>query len=355
MGVITWWWEGDGPVGFSGADVEQLEALAREVEDRSRQLARTRATLTSSLGAAPWNGRHAEVFREQWGREHSRALSAAHLFLHQAGETLRINAQQQRDASSAGGGGAGLGAKGGRHLWDAIVEAIRKVLRELRDPSGKPLYENGAKPGDVMQGGAGDCWMLASLAAIVRTPGGEEYIKSLIHDNGDGTYTVTFEDGQKVTVNGQSDDLSSHTGGDKWVLILENAFAKKHGGLAGDYMDGNWPEVALKELGLENVRNKMVTDMSDAELSALLRSGQPVVAAADVQNPGGFTLDNGATGGHAFSVVDSTANTVTMRNPWGSNSGLSAEGVTLNSDGTFTISLADFRRLFFRVDWASKP
>lgn len=46
------------------------------------------------------------------------------------------------------------------------------------------------QPGDVQQGHLGDCWLLASLAAVAKTHPG--VIEQAIQPNGDGTYTVTL-------------------------------------------------------------------------------------------------------------------------------------------------------------------
>jgi hypothetical protein len=51
------------------------------------------------------------------------------------------------------------------------------------------------QPGDVQQGHLGDCWLLASLAAVARTNPG--VIARGIQDNGDGSFTVTLYGDEK--------------------------------------------------------------------------------------------------------------------------------------------------------------
>ena len=232
----------------------------------------------------------------------------------------------------------------------------------------KPLFEDGARPTDIQQGRSGDCWMLASLSAIARTPAGREWLKAVITDNHDGTYTVHFKNGEDVTVDDSSDILgrNASSGEDKWVLIIEKAFAKRHGGLESQYMHGNWPEEGLADLGLVS-DHKYVQHfqdqselISDADLRVLLKSGDPVVATADLHRLHGLQWNNGYRPEehnfkpqlHSFSVVDATGDNVTLRNPWGHNDHLKLDGVSLQNDGTFTISLSEFRRVFFRVDYA---
>lgn len=45
---------------------------------------------------------------------------------------------------------------------------------------------------DIQQGDYGDCYFMSSMGAIAREHPG--FIEKMIHDNGDGTYTVTFYD-----------------------------------------------------------------------------------------------------------------------------------------------------------------
>jgi len=347
-------------VGFSGAEAEQLEALAKQVEAASRHIGGVKSSLTSTIGSAPWSGQGADHFRQRWTREYARSMSDAQAFLREAGRVLHENARQQREASAADGGQTAVGGSSHKHWWDSILDAIRRLIRDQRDPKLLPVFQHGLRPEDIHQGAAGDCWLLASLGAIVTTPGGAAYIKSMIHENGDGTYTVTFADGTKVTVDDTFAPESVLSNRDKWVFIIESAFAKKNGGLRGDYMDGNSVVTALAALGLSGVQWKGVADLSDADLAAILTSGKPLVAVAHLSTPqdgaGGLTVTQGPAGEHAISVISHTGTTVTMRNPWGNNDHLvPPAGITLNDDGTFTVTFEQFRQLFLEVDWADAP
>src|SRR5690606_36561200 len=51
---------------------------------------------------------------------------------------------------------------------------------------------NDIDPNDVSQGQLGDCYFIASLAAIARQ--NPDLIREMIRDNGDGTYTITFHE-----------------------------------------------------------------------------------------------------------------------------------------------------------------
>mmetsp|Transcript_59395 Transcript_59395/g.159040 ORF Transcript_59395/g.159040 Transcript_59395/m.159040 type:complete len:723 (-) Transcript_59395:66-2234(-) len=111
-------------------------------------------------------------------------------------------------------------------------------------------------PGDLQQGGLGDCWLLSSFAALCEFP---HEVRKLVTPNvlaKDGKYTVNLYDyGQKKVVPVVVDDripmgqggLPLFTGFSKddeiWPCILEKAVAK----LAGSYanIDGADPLFAL--------------------------------------------------------------------------------------------------------------
>lgn len=116
---------------------------------------------------------------------------------------------------------------------------------------------------DVRQGLIGDCYFVAVLAAIARVR--PDLIRDMVRDNGDGTYTVTFQIRQgfsglfgaysdkTVTVDGtfwQSDGSpiyagpgdSGPDGAELWVMVIEKAWAELHGGygeITGGNVDGN--------------------------------------------------------------------------------------------------------------------
>jgi hypothetical protein len=60
---------------------------------------------------------------------------------------------------------------------------------------GVPLFAEGVEKtdaGSITQGGVYDCRFLAELASFLRTPRGKQAIATMISENGDGTFTVTF-------------------------------------------------------------------------------------------------------------------------------------------------------------------
>jgi hypothetical protein len=59
--------------------------------------------LNGSIHSSPWSGRNADLFRRKWDSEYWHSIRQASEFLKEASTDLRRNAQQQRDASAAGG------------------------------------------------------------------------------------------------------------------------------------------------------------------------------------------------------------------------------------------------------------
>jgi pimeloyl-ACP methyl ester carboxylesterase len=89
--------------GMVGADADHLDRLAARMQSTSAALGLLGRAIGVALRAAPWFGGVADVFRQRWAAEHARALVETSEFLRQNAIVLRANAQQQRDASGAGG------------------------------------------------------------------------------------------------------------------------------------------------------------------------------------------------------------------------------------------------------------
>lgn len=233
------------------------------------------------------------------------------------------------------------------------------------DRSGDPLYPNGEPSiDDIDQGDFGDCWLLAALGSTALT--NPDKIKDLITDNGDGTYTVHFQDGD-VTV---SDDALLDQGADqgKWVAVVETAYAERDGGtfdeIEGGYSDHAYQDLFGADTGdfdpdstndLIFGDNKSPGDSYD-EMEEALADGRPVTASVN----GRIGID----GGHALIVTNvyerDGVRYVEMMNPHASNSaeiidGVEAAGGEAYSDGRIVMNIDDFSEEFYKVryvqDW----
>ena len=233
------------------------------------------------------------------------------------------------------------------------------------DRSDDPLYPNG-EPSitDIDQGNFGDCWLLAALGSTALTD--PQKIKDLITDNGDGTYTVHFQDGD-VTV---SDDALLDQGADqgKWVAIVETAYAEREGGTYEE-IDGGDVNDAYEDLFGANTGsfdpdstsdlffgdNKSPGDSYDTMREAL-DDGRAVTASVD----GRIGID----GGHALIVTNvyerDGVQYVELMNPWASNNdeiinGVEEAGGEAYPDGRIVMNIDDFSEEFYKVryveDW----
>ncbi len=114
------------PSGMTGADADELDRLAHEIDQLASRFAGARTDIDRTLRAAPWHGAGANRFRHQWSGEFARSLVAAEHFLDDAAKALRDNARQQRDASAGPGGGHG-GRIPGTHpgsLLDRLIHIL---------------------------------------------------------------------------------------------------------------------------------------------------------------------------------------------------------------------------------------
>lgn len=355
-----------------GADAEQLEALARRLDEHAARLRAGQGDIGAALSGVFWSGVAALRFRADWDRVHRRALGDAAADLASTADGLRAQARQQRDASGdAGTGGRAQGPRGDRRVPDPMpVERPHRFLfftwgegeMPRVDLDDTPLFEgpgSGIDVGDARQGSIGDCYLIAALASMAATAEGRARIEQIIHDNGDGTFTVTFGDGSQVTVDDEfyadqeGNQLYARSREDLWVAVVEEAYARKHGGY-GDIVGGFGSDV-MSELGLPADRFA-VQDISDRQLEQVVTSGHPVTFGADLDRSGG--IQSSYEGNHEFSVISTQRGPggellVTARNPWGSNEGLRfPPGVQRGPDGTFTCTLDQLRAIAHNISVA---
>jgi hypothetical protein len=224
----------------------------------------------------------------------------------------------------------------------------------------------GDDPPDVdalRQGALGDCWFLSGLGAVVRQD--PEFVAEHLHDNGNGTYTVTFyRDGEPIpiTVDGtlptRPDDtrlFANGTGGPAtgplWAAIYEKAYAS-YEGRYGD-LEGGWGDEAIEVLTGRTTHRSNPGDVSLEQIQAMLAAGQPVTVGTNTkfqwfweeENPY-FGPGNQLVASHEY-AVESVVKTddgwqITVINPWGQGASR-PQVVTLGDD--------EFREYFREVAW----
>jgi hypothetical protein len=240
-------------------------------------------------------------------------------------------------------------------------------------PTNIDLFPNGdPSPYDVIQHGIGDCYFDAVLASIAAED--PDYIKNMIHDNGDGTYTVHLFDpnGTPVDVtvdnklptdaNGNLLGLSGPNNEANWASIVEKAFAEYNdvyhvtgepGHSGYDALnDGGSALTAVRVLTGHNTTNLANSSYTTPQqqnafaqqLQQDIENGKIVTATSvneRVLPDGAHTIAN-----HLYSVVgvhqDANGNWyVDVRNPEAYTPYIDGSGSTTD-DGVLHMSISDY-------------
>lgn len=307
---------------------------------------------------------------ERAARDAERTLRDAASQISGIGQTVR-----PMSAGDIGRGGTRnppLSDANGDYQYSAELKKDGKVYRQ-----GTP-FVGGPGADDVRQGNLGDCWFLASLAAVARR--NPQLIRDMISGpDKDGNYQVTFytdtrgsflyffgTGGNKVTVtvdgklpvrkdNGevayaqlgpaQGDQVAT------WVAIVEKAWAVRNGGYPK--IDGGYSGDALQAItGWKSEpfdpgslsKQDFITKMRDAQ-----HNGQPAVADLLDKNDADFrkgVVDKNLVVGHSYVVLDVRDDgSVLMQNPWG----FKHPGTRNDGDPPTYISYDDFVKYYSRV------
>ena len=193
------------------------------------------------------------------------------------------------------------------------------------------LEVNGKIDNDFDQGQIGDCWFLASIAAVRRSPKGQEILDSMITDNKDGTYTVKFKGANKEYVVEACEVLAkdNYASGDLDVRILEIA-AEKHR-LLGIKYGGN-PAGGLELLlgtgdKWKNLGRNYISKPSHEKIKELLNNPNVVMTCGiqpfsklwglivkDIPEDADYKSDVATA--HAYAIVGIDDENVHLQNPW---------------------------------------
>ncbi|MEJ7735213.1 MAG: C2 family cysteine protease [Polyangiaceae bacterium] len=200
---------------------------------------------------------------------------------------------------------------------------------------GRPVH-----PSDLSQGQLGDCYFVATLAALAHSKPGA--IEQGIKDNGDGTFTVTFydrgilgtdtvkikvtpefpyKDGRWVFIKpGDTDGTKSEL----WPMLYEKAYAQWKGGYKAIGGGGSPDDVMSAITGQSSSWNRtsgLVWDMSFSDFADKFAGNVTVAATQGKDGAKGKAVfeDGRLVANHAYWVesVDRDKQTVTVRNPWG--------------------------------------
>lgn len=229
----------------------------------------------------------------------------------------------------------------------------------------------------VRQGMLGDCWLMSTMMSLADAD--PEFVKRMVIDNGDGTYTVKlYKDGKRhdVVVDGDfllnDKEQPAFAGGGKnatalWPLLVEKAVAQDFGGydaIVGDpgnramkILLGEHPTQDINsQAGIKGrLRNWGDTDYSDEEMRTMVVDDHYVVTACtEGGNVEHFELEGGGTatiyGQHCYQVAAVAPDNdgpylVTVVNPW------NKDGATAG-DEALVLTIDQFGGLFREVNYA---
>jgi hypothetical protein len=231
----------------------------------------------------------------------------------------------------------------GRKLLYLFGKYLGKISRENVRLYGRDIPHMDT----IKQGRTGDCYFLATVGGLAfQAP---QRLKSLIVENSDGSYSVTFPRHKTISVPPPTDceiACYSDAGGDGlWLHVLEKAYAlfKNKKGERTEALDmvihgGSGGRMIMFLTG--NVCTRYPNAVTDGATARRLLS--QALAAKKVVNTG--------TTGHCLTVLsyDTVADNITIWNPWGTSVFYKAAGMKMKN-GVFTMSFADFQKAFLSL------
>lgn len=255
-------------------------------------------------------------------------------------------------------------------------ETWRRPTEVDEQPS---LYgEQGVRPAAIRQGAVGDCWLLASIAAIGEWPERvQKLFRGITEYPTNGQFELdfwAFGHPAKVTIDDRLPG-SIHYGkfyerftkksrnGAWWATIVEKAAAKYYGTYS--QMNGGWMNEALWALtGMPTIgfsSNSLEEDALWQRISDYNDKNYIMTSAVTGKKNETYNI----VGGHAYTVIGTAeyANRklVKVRNPWGSEryTGPWSDADTVNmtaeaksalnhtnaNDGSYFMDIFDYKRL----------
>lgn len=260
----------------------------------------------------------------------------------------------------------------------------KRLTEIIKDPV---LFKDGIRPGDIIQGQIGTCFLLGAMGAIVSKD--EKALRKIFikHDVEAGVYGVRFcLDGEwmyvivddVMPVNAYGSLLYAHSKDPQevWCPILEKAYCKLHrcyemcdGGFSTEaifnFFGGVSGKIDLKEAHQKDPVSyfKLLKQARSHGWLLTTHFAPKKGAMGGAGKCGEATFDSGLVGGHCYSVlkcVEACGNhLVCCRNPWGTGewkgkwSDKNAEGEWTDemkeatgykgiNDGKFWMSVHDF-------------
>jgi hypothetical protein len=364
---------------FLGADTEALTAWSADAERARARLSELLAALDSAVACAAWAGPDARAFRTHYeGRVHRPGAEAVEQ-LAALGRRAADDAEEQDAASSVDGasdaddisgtpGSGGDMSSPGRTEDSGKPQAVPDcVQRDVDDPAAIRRDAH-----DITQGGMGDCYFLASAAAVAQT--NPAFIEKNVWFS-DGKYHVRFYEkgfwgNTEEKVVDVDPEVAEHgarrsDGSISTMSVYETAYAQQQGGY-DKIEDGGHAQDALFTI---TGKEPMTTDVEPSvdELRQDLKDGKVVVADTGPRDGEGGFLDTESwddkdgpvprdtVATHQYVVTGVTKDGhVELQNPWGPDGGYE-EGDSVRKPGTLVLTEAEYRERFQNVTVAEDP
>jgi hypothetical protein len=85
---------------FLGMDVEQVQNLSRQLDQKATDITNMISTLNSTLQSTEWKGPDADQFRNDWNSTLSQKLRQVSESLKQASQSASRNAREQQEVAN---------------------------------------------------------------------------------------------------------------------------------------------------------------------------------------------------------------------------------------------------------------
>lgn len=254
-----------------------------------------------------------------------------------------------------------------KQIRNHALQTNRENDPEVQAKIEAALFSGGAAA--IRQGHHGDCWFEAGLAAVARTPKGQQLLSDMILQDSPSSYIVTFPWRgwwRRVT----NEDLTNEKTQDnaQWARVIETAAAKNWPNFieghrtAGTPFRGEDADVmALTILTGTHAKTFQLSQCSLEKIRQILEEGcaqQQPMEASSLVNPDPWIIVHN----HAYTIMayDPANRIVTLRNPWarsgqpndrGKNPqllffGESKAGVHDIGGGLLQMPVSSFKRLF---------
>lgn len=364
---------------FLGADTGALAAWSVTAERARTRLSALLAGLDAAVDSTNWTGPDALAFRADYEARIRRAGAETAERLAYLGRRAADEAREQDAASAVDGSSDASGASGapgdagdmsspGRTDDSGAPQPVpEQIQHDVDDPAA--IARDAA---DVTQGGMGDCYFLASAAAVAQTN------PDLIEENvwfSDGKYHVRFyEKGfwgnteeKVVDVDPQVAEHGARRsdGSISTMSVYETAYAQQQGGYDRIEDGGHAQDALFTITGKEPTTTD--EEPSVDELRQDLKDGKVVVADTGPRDGEGGIFDSESWDDKDGPVPRDTVSThqyvvtgvtddghVELQNPWGPDGGYQ-EGDSVKKPGTLVLTEDEYRERFQNVTVAEDP